>query len=299
MKNVLEYYYNLTIKDIHHKFKRYYFSSNGTNYAFVCCNDVLDEMYDIYELNIYLNYMGIYNHKIVLNREKNIITVVNNNSYILMSFSNGLDGIISLKDIEKLNNVKIGYFNKLKRNNWKELWTKKIDYFEYQMNQFGKKYPNIKKSINYFIGISENAISLLNDVIVDDNLVLSHRRLKKNSTYFDLYNPLNLILDNRVRDIADYLKNIIIYDKDANVNIIRYGLEQEFTENEWKLFFIRMLFPTFYYDKYENIVKMDKSDSGMEFIIYSIPKYEEIIKDLYNYLSLNFPMPDIEWLKKT
>ena len=42
------------------------------------------------------------------------------------------------------------------------MWIRKIDYFEYQISQFGKKYPIIRESFNYYVGLAENGISLLN-----------------------------------------------------------------------------------------------------------------------------------------
>ena len=41
-----------------------------------------------------------------------------------------------------------------------------------------------------------------------------HKRIKLNSTLFDLYNPLNLIIDFKVRDFAEYIKDCLINDGD-------------------------------------------------------------------------------------
>ena len=74
-----------------------------------------------------------------------------------------------------------------------------------------KKYPILYNIIDYYLGISENAIFYLKKVVSNYegnvSVCVCHKRIGVNSTLFDLYNPLNLIIDTRVRDIAEYFKN--------------------------------------------------------------------------------------------
>ena len=55
----------------------------------------------------------------------------------------------------------------------------------------------------------------LNDNINSSSLSITHRRIGVNSTMFDLYNPLNLIIDYKVRDVSEYLKDAFF----NNVNV--------------------------------------------------------------------------------
>ena len=137
MKNALNYYYNLNIENIHQKNKNYYFKVNNLQYMLLEC--VNEEISDIYSLNIYLtkNYPF---YKIILNKENKIITLINETNYILMEINNSIKEL-NVNEIIKINNISIVNFNKLRRDNWYTLWTNKIDYFEYQINQIGKKYP--------------------------------------------------------------------------------------------------------------------------------------------------------------
>lgn len=36
------------------------------------------------------------------------------------------------------------------------MWVQKIDYFEYQVSQMGKKYPVIRESSIYYVGLAES-----------------------------------------------------------------------------------------------------------------------------------------------
>ena len=95
-------------------------------------------------------------------------------------------------------------------SDWKRLWEEKIDYFEYQLSQFGNKHPLIRESFAYYTGYVEMAISLLNDLPKkNNNLVLTHKRIRGNSTLYDLYDPFNFVIDHKVRDAAEYFKSKI------------------------------------------------------------------------------------------
>ena len=77
----------------------------------------------------------------------------------------------------------------------------------------GKKYPLIVDSFNYFVGFAENAISYYNNI---DNLsnyryYISHKVIRFDDTIQVIYNPLNIIFDYKVRDIAEYVKNSFGY----------------------------------------------------------------------------------------
>ena len=70
-----------------------------------------------------------------------------------------------------------------------------IDYYETQIGENSKKYPLIRESFDYFIGLAENAISYLTYTkketpkTIYDNKVLSH-----NNLYHSLEDPLNIII---------------------------------------------------------------------------------------------------------
>ena len=98
-------------------------------------------------------------------------------------------------------------FKKIDRSDWEYLWRSKVDYIEYQTSQFGKKYPIIRQSINYYIGMAENGISLMNGVKnFNSYLTVAHKRLRIKNKTSDLYNPLDLVIDSRIRDLSEYYK---------------------------------------------------------------------------------------------
>lgn len=294
MKNALKYYYSLDVLNIHQKDTTFYFKYNSYEYVFTKCD--LVDIDKIYKLSNNLNQNGVPSHEIILNNNNNILTNINNENYILMKMYVEKNQI-EINDIINFNNI--GYFDikNLKMDNWYNLWTNKVDWFEYQISQNGKKYPLIRKSFSYYIGLSETAISLLKSV-TNNNLYysLNHRRINYKDNLQDLYNPLNFVIDLRIRDICEYFKNKFFYGEKIETEIFNYLESNNLDYNESIYFFARMLFPTYYFDIYEKIVNDSLDEININNILILENDYEIFIKKLYFYLKNKVNLPSIEWL---
>lgn len=300
MKNVLSYYYNLNPTDIHQINKMYKFKENNNFYALIEITDSINSINDIYNVSIELNNRGIYTHQIILNIQGSIVTQINNNNYVLLKIYNDLDKTIELDDIIKFSNItsNIVTNKNLRRDNWYELWTNKIDYFEYQISQIGKRFPLIRESFSYFVGIVETGISLLaNNNIKDISLCICLDRIKKNNNLFDLYNPFNFIIDMKVRNTSEYFKEMFIYE-DPYFKIIDYINYGNLSDDELKLFYIRMFYPSFYFDTYEKIINGDIEEIEINKIVDKAYDYQLLLKKLYIYINNITSLPEIEWIKK-
>lgn len=302
MKNAIQYHYGINVDNIHQTNGIYKFSLGNIYYLLAPYEGDLKEIEYIYDLIVKMLTKGIYCHQIVMNSEKKLFTIINNVPYVLIKSEYNMDNKLIMENIIQFSNMtlQIDYKESLRRDNWAILWSNKIDYFEYQVNQFGKSYPNIRGSFSYFLGVAETGISLYNNIKFDyKNLVVAHKRIKKNSTLYDLYNPLNFVIDIRIRDACEYFKESFISNSDIYDDIITYFVENKLTEYEYKMFFVRMLYPSFYFDLFESIIKNNQDDKILIPIIDMADKYEYLLKRVYQYL-LNFiVLPDIEWLKKT
>lgn len=299
MKNIINYYYNFNISEIKQKNKKTYFCVNGFNYVFLLYEKDLNMLKSIYELNVNLLKRGINIHEIVLNINNQILTFVNGDYYILLKVY-VFNKPISLSDILNLNGILINENTSLNRNNWASLWSEKNDYIEYQMNKLGKKYYNLKESFSYYLGFSECAIALMNDFDFNENLYLSHDRIFKEMTFFELYNPLNIIVDYKIRDSAEYFKVNFFNNINIKTELLNFFKYNNLSFNEWVLFFIRMLYPSYYFDMYEDIINEKREDSDILPLIQKNEEYEKILSFIYFNLRKfpNFPVLDF-FEKKT
>lgn len=300
MKNALNYYYNLNPNNIHKKEKMYKFIYDDNYYTLLDITDNNKNLTEVYNLSIELNRKGIYTHQIILNNQNKIETYINDNIYVLLKTYGKMDQIIKIADIINFSLItsNIDLNTKIKRDNWYQLWINKMDYFEYQISQINKKYPILAESFCYFEGIVETGISLLaNEKLEYKSLCIAHNRIKKKDTLFDFYNPFNFIIDSKVRDVAEYIKECI---KDENqYNLIEENLNtMNLRDEDYKMFFIRLLYPSFYFDVYEEIIDNKKEEIEIKKIIDKIDIYENIIKRTYNYIKKMSSLGEIEWIKK-
>ncbi len=291
MKNLINYYYNLII-DEYRKIDDYYnFDVDNKKYCFLPFEGDINYLYDIY---LILHRNNKYCHEIIINKDNSILTFYENKSYILLKKNLCSHSQINLSDI-------INYDILVQRKtllNWKELWKEKIDYYEYQMNQIGFKYKILKNSFSYYIGMSETAINLLNYVNTNSiNFYISHKRINYEESIDDFLNPLNIIIDNITRDIAEYFKINFINDNITVEQIIYFLNSVNFSNDEYIMLLSRLLYPSYYFDIYDKIIQGRISEEKVNFYIEKNVQYETFIKKIYKYLKNMKKIPIIEWLE--
>lgn len=298
MKNTLFYYYHLNPEKIIKKDNYYYFEINNNIYYLCSVNKPLEYINELLILNrnlINSNFMMI-----VLNINGKAISLINNHYYILISGEK--NKTFSIQEFynpiycyREMVNLKF-----LNHSNWGNLWSSKIDYFEYQKDYIKVKYKSLYKTIDYFIGLSENAISYFNAVNnhlkreINDNLVISRRRI--NLKDFSFYNPLNVVIDNKARDSAEYLKYLFINDN------YTYDFLDEFLNNlnystyQYGLLIARLLFPSHYFDLYEKIINDTVKEKEILKILKRTKEYEQYLKYIYNFINKKKTILKIDWL---
>lgn len=302
MKNIINYYYNFNLLDVYLIDNKYYFNYKNNNYFFMIFNRSIDEIQSIYNLFIELKKRKVLTNDIILNKDNQIITFIKNTPYILIK-ETVRNNPMSINDILYIQNNTINIFKdkKISRNNWINMWKTKIDYYEQIMNSLSNKYYILNDTIDYYIGLGENAISyLVNNKINNNDLCISHKRINIDNNSFDFYNPINYILDNRVRDFSEYTKNLFFLDRISFFNY-KYILDyMNFTRDEYILLISRLLFPTYYFDLYDNIINYNIDERIINNIINKTDDYIKFIKNILIYIiyQKRINVPFIEWIIK-
>lgn len=304
MKNTINFYYNIFLDEFVKKDNCYYFYYGGDEYYFVPLNRPTDDIFGIYKLNLEMKKRKCLVHELILNKDKSIITVISGISYVLIRLCKYKNDKVFLNDINYIQNmtVNIECDKSLIRNDWIKLWSEKIDYYEYQISQVGKKYPLLCDSLSYFIGMGENAISyLVNnlDSKINVNLVVSHKRIYQERGSLNFYNPLNFVVDSRVRDVAEFIKETF-YNKTLKLcDLKAYFNIANLNKNEYILLFGRLLFPTYYFDIYDDIINNDKSEELVINIIDRTDEYESMLNTIYKFIlyEKKVQLEPIEWLQ--
>ena len=303
MEQFVKYFYNIYIDKILYKENLYYFFYNDKLYYLIKNYRSKEELIEINEIVKIMINNGYPVNEIVLNTKNEFISSYNDNNYILIRINTDLSKDISLKEIINNNKLVLNNKNKLLyRNNWADLWSDKIDYFEYQINELGHDKPIILNSFSYYIGLAENAISIVNNTTLNysreiQNIRLSHKRIKYPNMEIDYYNPLNFIFDIKVRDIAEYLKSMFFYtDGNSTINEFSKSINYlNMSDYEANMFFARLLYPSYYFDIYEKAIENNNDEELLD-IISKVNEYELFLKNVYYLLSKKYKIEKIEWL---
>lgn len=289
MKITLMYNYNLEGLTIYRVNEQIYIKSGQNRYMLIPIKSTneLNELYTIlnkYELsNHYYEIMKTKDNQLsILYRgiEYALLKIPKENNHKL---EEKLKKVIELKDTIYI----------LDRSNWYFLWSKKNDYMEYKYEHIKNKYKLIDETIHYYLGMSETAISYLNNTAdINKKLTITHRRLDPEK----INNPLNIIIDRKERDISEYLKYIFIRQINTPQKVKEVILNIEPNKYSFHRIYSRLLYPTYYFDIYDNIEIGIEREEKLQEIINRIDEYEIYLRDIYNIMTTKFQIKKIDWL---
>lgn len=306
MKESINFYYNFNIKEIELMGSVYRFKIRDDEFYFVPSKRMSLELEDILSVSEELKKRGYPIHDMIFNKFGKIETNIFNQNFILLKINSDVNLEYDLEYILNLNKNLILTPNKSKlyRNSWAELWSAKIDYFEYQISEIGANKKIILDTFNYYIGLAENAISYVNATILkykptfNDKVCLSHRRINYPNYGLNYLNPLSFIFDLEVRDISSYIKSSFFAGEDA-LSFLKLVLKKhEFTIYSLQLLYARLLYPSYYFDIYEKIMNEEDDEESLIPIIEKNSLYEEFLKNAYEEISKYIPIERVEWLLK-
>ena len=294
MNNFIDYFYKIRVQKIEYYKKYYSFIYQGYMYKLY----LLDSNINVNVL-VNMNKMLVGHtlvSEIIINKDNEYISKFNNQSFILIKIFANVDNKITLDEINYLAN---SLYTLNLNINWGILWSRKIDYLEELINENGKKYPLIVDSFNYFVGMAENAIAYFNDINIekDYKYVVSHKCIRLNDSIEVIYNPLNIIFDYRVRDIAEYIKNAFFLNNKGIFNELNiYIRKNPLSLTDVKLLIARLMYPSFYFELYDDILIYNQDERIIEKVINRLPEYEKYLAMVIKYFQKWYDVPEIPWL---
>lgn len=223
----------------------------------------------------------------ILNRDNSLFTKYKDNIYVLLKLkdcNNFKESILKPVKVQTEEEVK----------DWSTLWMEKCDFIEYQLLHINGKYKIIDESIDYYIGLIEVAIAYLryNEKNKDSNKYLAHKRVEENN----FYNPLNIKLDAKERDIAGYLKWLFLKE-DYSEEEVRIFLNQLNLDKDSRIrLFARMLYPSHYLDLYDRLINDEDNEEKIKKVVRRTTEYEYYLKIIFDILNKNKDLPYLHFL---
>lgn len=290
MKSIINYYYNLFPTEFKNRFGGFLFVIQDLKYLLVEVKETLQKTEEIYNLLI-KNQIG--NFIIVPNRFGEFYSEHDGQTYLLFRIRCLPEEMMSFK--ETINIPAAG------DNIWSKLWGERIDYYEVQINELGQEKKIILQSVNYYIGLAENAIAIATKVEEDltkFDYAIQHYRMKVPIKRGDYFNPGNMLIDLNVRDLAEYVKESFFNNSKEPDDYIGYLLSLSLDQKKANLLLARLLYPTYYFDLFDEIILGEKNEEELIPIIKATKRFEYFLKELYKHLAIKYQIVNIEWLKK-
>lgn len=289
MENIINYYYNLYPDQIQKMYNGHFFIINGYKYLLIELILPKNNILAIYEI---LMSSNIINYIIVTNKDNQPVSELNNKEYILFQ--------INCDDKEILKFEEQIYIPSTDNINWGELWGERINYYEIQINELAQDKKVILESIYYYIGLAENAIHIANKYknINKDEIIIQHYRMNIPIKKGDYFNPGNMISDVYVRNIAEYIKSSYFCEKHEDEYYLEYLNSFNYTETTANLLLARILYPSYYFDIFDEIILNNKDENELISIIKLCYDFENFILKIYLLLQKKYPIININWIRK-
>ena len=293
--------YNITINKIITEKSFWVIRNETETFYFVPYLRDFKDIKKLHDITLELLNKNIATHTFVMNKKNNLITNINSENYVLIKINFPEEKEFNLRDIHNMSNLTdlaVG----VHRNDWAKLWSEKIDYFEYQIKEMGSNKQIILNTFGYYVGLAENAISYVNfiekNMIGNTKVVLCRRRIFFPNYAINYLNPLTFYFDLEVRDIAEYIKASFFNDNDVWEEIEPLFKDLNLSPYECHMFYARLLYPSYYFDIYEQIMNKGVDEDELIPIIRKCNNYEEFLRTMYSYLNNFTSMIPIDWLNK-
>ncbi len=299
MRETIKYYYNVYIEKIYEINNGCYFYLNDYKYYFVLFDRNVNEINTLVKISNELYNKNILVDTFILTKDNNYYVNIENKVYVLLRVNSIEEDKYNIKDIINFNNSII-INDKINLPSWSELWSNKIDNFEDKISELNTEYPLIQNTIDYYIGMAENAISYINDTFIEEEsntfkINLNHKRIGKAYQGY-VNNPLTFTFDYSVRDLAEYTK-FNYFNNNLNYQELEEVLLGNFlSKGDLRLFFGRLLYPSYYLDIVKNIFILDENEEELKKYINKIEDYEYFLQDIYHTIKRKIEIPPVEWL---
>ena len=280
MINILKRYYDIEIKEYDKYKDGIVFFINDSYYYFMKYEFDIEYLTISYDFYVYLKSKKIKIHDFVFNKNKELIS----ESYILFKLN------CFLEDID-INDILLFSKNIITKEfmtyNMIDFWYRKIDYLEKQVTELSDN-KLINYSFDYFIGISEELLLYFKNNYFNDenNICLVHRSLDSLSS-IDFYNPLNIMVDSKYKDIISYIR--LTDDWNLFLNLL-----DRINSNDKIYIFVRMCFPFKYFNLVSDIILNNKSNNELAIVLNRITEYEEYLKMVEKMCGIYL----FSWIKK-
>ena len=224
----------------------------------------------IYQSYVFVSSLRIPFHEFIFTKRGKL----SQDGYVLFRLKT-LRTDVNLDDIYTFM-IEIDGYDTLSMN---DFWTQKLDYIEDKV--LSNDNYCVLENFDYYLGTSELLLSLFRKQnFIGEKKYLCHRTFRDLSS-ISFYNPLNVTVDYRYRDIASYIflcKDYLLLEKILKRRIMSSSL--------YYYFYIRLCFPFFYYsillDYFDDKISLSEFEK-----VTKIDSYEDYLLQVSEIFSIS------------
>lgn len=302
MKSALYYFYGINVNKIYETSDGYYFFYSDYKYYFLRY-ETKENLKYLYDISNKLYNENVMVHTFILTKDNDFVVFVDDITYVLLRVNSIEKDEMTIEEMINfsfsLNKIQ-NFIAPINLTPWNIIWAKKIDSIEKEIDNTIDEFPLIKESIDYYIGLGENAISYVKDsldmTIEEPTMGICHKRIKHNILSSYIYNPLNFSIDYVLRDLSEYLKTTFFTGKLNWDYVETIFINNKFKEIDIKLFYARMIYPSYYFDVVENAFNGKEDENLIKSITIKSKEYENFLFDLYILLKKDYNIRCLDWI---
>lgn len=245
----------------------------------------IEDIEKLFILSNELYYKKIHVNTFVLNKKGKCYTNKNNECIVLMKIND-------MEDLVELDYLRLfEQNNNLTTKNIVKEWQDEIDDFEGKLAGFNNEKNIVQKTANYYIGLAENAVSLLNETKNINNESIGIKMNPLNYSKSNVNNPFNYFKISRMYNISLYIKNKI-FTNNVSYNELDKIIKEIKTDSDEIALFSYMLYPDYY--MYE--IKDEINEEKIKKLVRFIKVYEKVLKYLKENMKKNKKIELFVWL---
>lgn len=199
---------------------------------------------------------------------------------------------------------------------WQQLWLNRLSYYENKIEQLARNSqpsePNpYIELFPYMLSLTENAVQYINEAEKENRI----SKLDTPTVTFKRYEaqildetilPTELIIDHPMRDVAESLRHLLLYEESEIPIKVRnflagYEKIEPLSLRSWRLVYGRLLYPAHYFDLLDFYLKKKKNFDRNSFSLFikRQTRYEDRLAKLFTYVGIEpyiNHIPMVSWL---
>lgn len=283
MKNYIYENYDLIIEQI---YKNFFIYNDEKIYIY---HNNYDKKYieNLITMSNELYMKGININTFLINKNNQYYLEKNNKLFFLIK-ENNINDKITLKYLLKYK----GLNYKVKEYDLKKELQEIIDSYEKIIYDEKQDYKIIYESANYFIGMSENAIQLLDGINIKNEIAHLVKVKDMNTNNFE--NPLTFINTTYILDLSNYIKYKFYYEIIDYEEV--YKIINMLEDEEQTILFALLLFQNEYFECINEIINENESENNIKIFINKISMYKELLKYCQKNMKKSKKIKLITWI---